>query len=337
MSLITARKSRNKKGETMNKLISVGLDAGMGAIKLWSRGGGLDVLSQVAINGSGHLEGQIGLKTEKRPLAVTTSDGEFYVGAKAHSYGRPIENLDFGRLFGSPEMRALVYGSWTRYMQEYGAFDAPLSVMVGLPLQTMGDDMKDARRNLRKWLAGPHQWMADGVEYSLNVERVRWTSQPVGALFDFVLDNGLEIPQGRGSALTDEVGVVSVGFNTVELMVIENQVATEKFTRGEKYGVRRLLELLYPSGQYSLGELDVKLRAGNLKYRDKLPIWAREVNGVIEAHWGEALDRFAAVLVVGGGAVLLGDHLNLRGKKVELENPVFAISHGLEKLDRKKG
>lgn len=318
-------------------VISVGLDAGMGAIKLWSGGHGLDVLSQVAVNGSGHLEGQIGLKSEKRPLVVSTSDGEFYVGAKAHNYGHPIENLDFGRLFESPEMRALVYGSWTRFMGVYGAFDGPLSVMVGLPLQTMGDDMKDARKSLRKWLSGPHTWTADGASYAVNVERVRWTSQPVGALFDFVMDDSLNIPVGRGSALTDEVGVLSVGFNTLELMVVQDQVATERFTGGEKLGVRRLLELVDPKNEYSLGEKDVKLRLGTLKYKDKLPIWAREVNGAIERVWGESLSRFAAVLVVGGGAVLLGDHLNLRGKAVVLDNPVLAISHGLEKLDRKKG
>lgn len=321
----------------MNGLISVGLDAGMGAMKVWSRGNGLDVLSQVAVNGSGHLEGQIGLKSEKRPLLVTTGDGEFYVGAKAHNYGHPIENLDFERLFGSPEMRALVYGTLTRFQEAFGAFDAPLSLMVGLPLQTMGEEMKEARIGLRKWLAGPHEWKADGTDYRVTVERVRWTSQPVGALFDFVLTDDLQIPNGRGNALTEEVGVVSVGFNTVELMVIENQIATEKFTRGEKLGVRRLLEMLNPQGRFSLGELDVKLRTGNLKFREKLPIWAREVNGVIEGVWDKALERFAAVLVVGGGAVLLGDHLNLRGKKVTLDNPVLAIAHGLEKLDRKKG
>jgi hypothetical protein len=319
------------------KIISVGLDAGMGAIKLWSDMGGLDVLSQVAVNGSGHLEGMIGLKSERRPLVVQTEEGQFYVGARAHNYGRPIENLDFDRLFGSPEMRALVYGSLTRYMEAHGAFEAPLSIMVGLPLQTMGDDMKEARKSLRKWLAGPHVWNADGNEYKVNVERVRWTSQPVGALFDFVLNGDLDIAQGRGSALTDEVGVLSVGFNTLELMVVQDQVATERFTGGEKLGVRRLLELLNAGNQYSLGELDVKLRTGNLKFKDKLPIWAREVNGAIERVWGEALSRFAAVLVVGGGAVLLGEHLQLRGKGQVLDNPVMAIAHGLHKLDKKKG
>jgi hypothetical protein len=314
--------------------ISMGLDAGMGAIKVWSETGGLDILSQVAVNGSGHLEGMIGLKSDKRPLMVTTSDGDFYVGAKAHNYGRPIENLDFDRLIGSPEMRALVYGAWSRYMQEHGAFDAPLSVMVGLPLQTMGEEMKDYRKAMRTWLTGTHSWRADGVDYSVVVERVRLNSQPVGAFFDFVMDDdGQSIPEHR-SVLTDEVGVLSVGFNTLEFMVVENQTATENLTSGRKLGVRRLLELLNTNHSYSLGQLDMKLRNGDLKHREKLPICISEVNGAIEDTWHSAIDRFAAVLVVGGGAVLLGDKLNLHGKGVPVNNPVMSIAHGLFKINK---
>lgn len=318
------------------KMISMGLDAGMGAIKVWSVNGGLDMLSQVATNGSGHLEGMLGLKADKRPLYVETQDGQFYVGAKAHNYGRPVENLDFDRLIGSPEMRAMVYGTWTKYVQTHGVFGAPLSVMVGLPLQTMGEGMKEYRRQMKTWLSGAHSWIADGETYSVMVERVRLTSQPVGALFDFVLDDDLKLIINNRSALTDEIGVVSVGFNTVELMVIEEQKATEKFTRGEKLGVRRLLELLNPDRAYSLGELDVKLRNGTLKYKGKLPIWAREVNGVIEDVWKDSLSRFAAVLVVGGGAMLLGNELKLRGKGVVSNDPVMSIAHGLFKLDGSK-
>jgi len=316
--------------------ISVGLDAGMGAIKFWADKGGLDVLSHVAVNGSGHLEGMIGLKNEKRPMMVMTSDGDFYVGAKAHNYGRPIENLDFDRLIGSPEMRALVYGALSRYMQQHGTFENPLSLMVGLPLQTMGENMKDYRKAMKTWLVGTHSWRADGVNYGVIVERVRLTSQPVGALFDFVMDDECQSIPARRSALTDEVGVLSVGFNTLEFMLIENQSATERFTGGEKLGVRRLLELINHKNTYSLGELDVKLRNGELKYREKLPIWASEVNGAIERVWGGVLDRFAVVLVVGGGAVLLGDKLLLHGKGVPVAEPVMSIAHGLWKLDKAK-
>jgi hypothetical protein len=82
-----------------------------------------------------------------------------------------------------------------------------------------------------------------------------------------------------------------------------------------------------------LGELDVMLRSGGLKYKEKLPTWASEVNGAVENIWGDSLSRFAAVLVVGGGAILLGDLLKLRGKGVVATDPVMSISHGLYKLD----
>jgi hypothetical protein len=244
--------------------------------------------------------------------------------------------LDFDRLIGSPEMRALVYGAWSRYIQSHGVFDGGLSLMVGLPLQTMGEDMKDYRKAMKGWLTGNHSWSADGMQYSVVVERVRLTSQPVGAFFDYVMDDEKKYIPSRSKALTEEVGVLSVGFNTLEFMVIENQMATEKFTGGEKLGVRRLLELINPKNTYSLGELDVKLRNGDLKHREKLPIWASEVNGAIERIWKEALERFAAVLVVGGGAVLLGDQLKLKGKGVVADQPVMSIAHGLYKLDKAK-
>jgi len=316
--------------------ISMGLDAGMGAIKVWSRSGGLDMLSQVATNGSGRLDAMLGLRSAKRPLYVETQDGHFYVGRGAHDYGRPVENLDFDRLIGSPEMRAMVYGAWTRYMKQHGTFKTPLSVMVGLPLQTMGETMKEYRKAMRDWLSGSHAWVADGVEYGVKVERVRTNSQPVGALFDYILNNDLKLVDEHRGALTSEVGVLSVGFNTLEFMVVQNQMAKEKFTGGEKLGVRRLLDLLNYDHAYSLGELDVMLRSGGLKYKEKLPTWASEVNGAIENIWGDSLSRFAAVLVVGGGAILLGDLLKLRGKGVVAADPVMSISHGLYKLDESR-
>jgi hypothetical protein len=94
--------------------------------------------------------------------------------------------------------------------------------------------------------------------------------------------------------------------------------------------------LLNADHAYSLGELDVMLRGGSLKYKHKLPTWASEVNGAIENIWGESLSRFEAVLVVGGGAILLGDQLKLRGKGVVASDPVMSIAHGLCKLDESR-
>lgn len=336
-----------------SEFIYLGEDLGMGANKLWGngwdvpgekkgttrfvQGGGLQVVSQVSSNGRGHYQGMLGLKSKRRPMEIASDFGSFYVGEGAHEHGRPVENLDFERLTGAPEMRALLYGSLAQYQKLYGKFDRPLSLMVGLPLQMMmGADAKAYQAGVKGWLKGSHQFSADGEAMKLEVGQVRLTSQPVGALFDYVLDEDGRIQADRASAMLDEVGVISVGFNTVELLVVKDQGAVERFTAGNTLGVRRLLELLNRDGLFSLGELDEKVRAGRMKdeLRTALPIWAREVNGEIERRWGQSFKRFVKVIIVGGGALLLKDLLTAQfGVKAHVPNvPVLSIARGLWKL-----
>ena len=320
------------------EMIMIGEDLGMGANKVWGTAGGLQVVSQVANDGTGHMVDMIGLKSRKRPMHIASEFGSFYIGEGAHAHGRPVENLDFDRLTGAPEMRALLYGSMAQYQLQYGAFGTcPISLMVGLPLQMMsGPNAKQYQTGVKSWLKGAHFFEADGKTLAFDVGQVRLTSQPVGALFDYVLNDRGEIQPGRQGAMLDEVGVISVGFNTVELLVVKDQGAVERFTAGNTIGVRRLLELCNPDGLYSLGELDEKLRAGRMRgeLRATLPIWAREVNGLIEQRWGNSHKRFAKVLVVGGGALLLKEYLTGQfGPKAWIsDEPVLSIARGLYKL-----
>jgi len=116
--------------------------------------------------------------------------------------------------------------------------------------------------------------------------------------------------------------------------VVRDRAPVERFTAGQTVGVRRLLELLNPQNAYSLGELDSALRAGRLDIATALPVWAREVNGEIEKRWGAAIKRFARVIVVGGGALLLKEALirQFSGKAALPDEPVLSISRGLYKL-----
>jgi hypothetical protein len=314
----------------------LGEDLGMGANKLFGAPGGLQVLSQVATNGTQHLASTVtGLRQRQRPLEIQTGHGSFYVGEGAHDCGRPVENLDFERLTGAPEMTALLYGSLTRYQQKYGTIEKPISLMAGLPLQMMsGPTAKEYASQVRGWLKGVHTWRADGKQQQVEIAEVRLNPQAAGALFDYVLDeHGKFIPE-HSKLLKQEVGVLSVGFNTLELMVIRDSGVMERFTTGQTVGVRRLLELVSPGGEYSLGELDAALRVGRLNVDASLPIWAREVNGEIEKRWGGSFKRFERVIVVGGGALLLKDALTrqFHGKAVLPDDPVQSISRGLYKL-----
>lgn len=318
--------------------ISVGFDMGMGALKLYGARGGMQLVSQVATNGREHLaDGILGLKNRKRPMLVESEAGSFYVGDYAHENGRPVENMDFERLIGSPEIKALLYAALARYQVEHGQFRGPINLMAGLPLQMMtGANAKDYQKSIRNWLKDTHSFTVDGEAFRVEVEDVKQTSQPVGALMDYVRDSHGEIIPERGGVLLEEVGIVSVGFNTVELLVVKEQRAFDRFTRGNTLGVRRLLELMNRDGMYSRSELDARLRAGKMKteLKSALPVWSREVNGEIEDVWGKFYNRFSKVLIVGGGALLLGDALSAQfGHKAWMpDDSVMSIARGLYKL-----
>lgn len=322
--------------------MNIGIDLGMGACKLVGPHGGIVLPSHVSI-ADGRMVGRLaGMKAAKPPLKITVDGRAFYVGDGAHDFGRPVENMDYDRLNGSPEQRAIVYGALFHYMYKAHIIpqDAPdLCLYVGMPLEPLSGEPDQVQRTVtavRDWLRGHHEWQVawDGIDipFFAHVTDVKITSQPTGALFDYLLDDdGRFIPE-RKSHVKEEIGIISVGFNTVELLVVQDTRPVNRFTAGTTAGVRRLLELVNGDGLYSLGELDGRLRAGTLDVRTAVPVWGREVSGAIEHTWGRHWRRFARVITVGGGAILLNGQLAFAGKSYLPDDPVLAIARGLYKM-----
>jgi hypothetical protein len=121
--------------------------------------------------------------------------------------------------------------------------------------------------------------------------------------------------------------------NTVDLLVVAGGAPVERFTVGKNIGVRRLLELTNRDGLYSLAERDDQLRAGMLDISTAQPVWAREVLGLIEQTWESQFKRFAAIIVVGGGSLLMRADLLRRfnGQAIIADDPVLATARGLYK------
>ena len=134
------------------------LDPGYGNIKLYGAKGGFVMTSAVSI-GEGRMVGRMmGLRSAKPLLRIQTGSGSFHVGENAHDWGCPVENLDFGRLTGSPEMMALFFGAMTRY----GVPDDPINLILGLPIfSLMGEEAKASQQGVRRALLGTHLWKAD--------------------------------------------------------------------------------------------------------------------------------------------------------------------------------
>ena len=317
------------------------VDVGYGNARIYGAKGGVVLPSLVATNGAKTVSkwaaGDLRRARQvTRPLLVHTDLGDYYVGPGAHEAGHPVENLDLDRMTG-PEMKALLYG----VLAQYGA-PRQTNLIIALPIaMALGDDGDQAKEQAKAVLQGEHVWWIGDLDggpekkYSLTVNDVVVTSQPAGAMFDFLLTSKGEMPADKKIIRrAKSFGILSLGFNTIEMMVVEEGRLIEKHVAGEAKGVHYLLELLNPDQAYSLGELDSKLRAGRLDVSTALPRWQREVMGQIAQHWGKAVQRFEAVFVVGGGAYLIHDALigKFKDKLVIPDDPILSIARGCYKF-----
>lgn len=324
--------------------IKIGLDLGMSSTKLVGPQGEVLFFNQAALLNAARVEGNFaGMSKRRRPMVVSGLFGEFYVGKGAHDFGQPVESFDFEHLTGTNEMRALVYGALTTYIRQFGDLAEPLIVAVGLPLQLMsGPQAKRNQKAVVEWLTGIHSWTADGEMYCLEVEKVSLAPQAFGALFDYVFDMTGNAIAGREKAMTLECAEISIGSNSVELMVTKRNADTERFNGGEAVGVRKLFKRLDPKSLYTYGELDMKMRGKDDEFSDDVKAalpgmiesWGVEVKGFINRKWEGAHERFHKIFLVGGGAFLLEKTLKARfnGRTVMPENPVMSIARGLYKL-----
>ena len=225
-------------------LISLGIDPGAGAVKIYGPAGGVQLPSLVATDGGRTLSRMAGLAQAKPPLHVSTRAGNFWLGSRAPDWGRLVENLDHERFTGSPEMQALLLGALTTYIGQYGPLTEPLEMTVGLPLEALTGSDEETQvtgSSVRRWLIGEQVWSADSQPYRVVVGEVKVSSQPAGALFDFLLDEAGSFIPARKLLFGKEIGVISVGLSTVELLAVRNGAPINRFTMGQTSGVRRLL------------------------------------------------------------------------------------------------
>jgi len=95
-------------------------------------------------------------------------------------------------------------------------------MIAGLPLEPLsGSDAQTNADAVRQWLRGQHAWETNGKPSQVTISDVRVTSQPTGALFEYLLDdNGQFIPE-RKAHFNEEIGILSIGFNTIEMLAIK--------------------------------------------------------------------------------------------------------------------
>lgn len=316
----------------------VAFDPGANAAKARAKLGAILVPSTIAVNGQEHVHNLVGMRTLRRPLTITVGGQVYSVGSGAHDFGRPVENLDFERLAGAPEMRALFYATLSRLFEN--CVPQPITLLVGLPIAAMtGEEAPETLKRVKAFFAGEHRWQADGAEQHTEVASVLVTGQPVGALFEYFLTDDGTPHAGRRDDYKKEVAVLNLGMSTVDLLSSRQGQIVERLTGGETLGVQDMLNELSRTRGYTVAELDEQMRANRLDISGLLPVWERRVFGYLDKVWGrDGQRRFARVIATGGGTYLLKDALLRRfGARLYLaDDPVRATVNGLYRFGLKQ-
>lgn len=311
----------------------VGLDLGFGAFKIYTPDASGIVVSHVAEARVGDAGlSTVGLNIDPTTQVITNHIGRYYVGLGSAKLGRVNSRLDYDRLTGSPEMRALLYASLGKIGPTY---KDTIGLVVGVPIGfVMGeaDEVKARVRAAKEWMLAEHRWMDGKKERTATVSSVSILSQAQAAYIDYAFDStGQPIDEN----VDGEIGIVSIGHNTVELLAVSDGEPVRRFMLGEKSGVRRLLETVNTAmgGGYEIAELDARLRAGKLNIQNATDSWLEEIAGVMERGFNGASGRFRKVLAVGGGVRFVQPMLKrtFGARLVVPDDAVMSIARGLHK------
>lgn len=299
----------------------------------------------------GLLEGFISGSRRRTLPDETSFDGVTYlVGQNVAKYAQPVERMDFQRLSGGPELRALFYTTMHHLLEEEANSD--VRVMVGLPVEIM-QDRKLAlatRRALRKWMVGEHEYTVNDKSANLIITSVEVMPQPAGSYFSWGMDENGEWRKGA-STLRDTIAVCDIGFNTADLFVLQSGQIVARYTAGETAGIRRAAEQIISivhqerGFRLSLHEADAFLHqadpelsthSGTMNLGPVVDQARKSVTASVlqltERQWGDAR-RFRHVLFTGGGSQLLADSLSRAYPHgYVLPNAVVANAAGLAKF-----
>lgn len=298
-------------------------------------------------------------RASRQPFRVVFDGVEYLVGPNVDEFTKPIDRMDFDRFTDSPELRAAFYAGLYR-MVNGGAHQMALA--IALPVEVLQNKAEGARveRAMRNWLVGRHIFSVDGVETVLTISQVRARiPQPVATWFDWGMDAAGQWIKGK-EAMRAPTLIIDEGFNTLDVLVVEEGRISDRFSGGDTLGMRRAAERLIETVEHRHGLRLELCRANRLiqnvvngkaaevyvrgeitdinrEARQAVSALEADVDYFLERAVGRAKEAYK-VLLTGGGALALSSRLLARfPEAILMYEPVLANARGLAKLAQRPG
>ena len=271
--------------------------------------------------------------------------GDLYVGQGAIDHSRFLDRREDRGWIHTAEYNALVDAA----LSEVDTGDTQVRLVTGLPLAYYSD--KD---DLRQTLLGSREVHRDGrTPATYEVIAVRVLPQPFGSLLSVALN-----PDGTvrdASLLTNLVGVIDVGGHTTNVLTAIGGTEQVRATTSVPSGawdvmrsVQAQLSETCRESHLNAHQLMEAIVARRLSYfgRDvdlttvvekAIKTLSDRVISAASQLWGAGAD-LRSILVTGGGAHLLGDHIRAHFSRHEgvtvLDEPVYANAAGYYRFGR---
>jgi hypothetical protein len=346
-------------------LRKIGVDPGFSSVKV-AEVQGDDITSfllpstvgQGADTNSGLSLAGVGIRRRgAKPFQVQFGQYDYLTGPNVAQFTKPLNRMDFDRFTDSPELRASLYAALYKIVNG-GGHDVALAVALPVSVLKDGNEANRVERAMKAWLVGNHYFSVNGVDVHLNIHSVRAkVPQPVASWMDWGMNSEGQWMKGA-DALKAPTLVVDQGFNTLDVLVVQNGQINHRHTGGGKLGMRRaaenLMNALDRRFRLTLDLMDaneliwkatkkqpaIVYLNGNPEDVSKMAKQAVKQLETDVLQFLEAVmeNRQYRALLTGGGALSMSTRLmQMFPGATLLYEPVLANARGLAKLANRKG
>jgi len=321
--------------------MNVGLDLGYSAVKLAADGRRKTFPSVV---GTPEL-GRFSLDQQENQIALTRPE-RVLVGEGAMTQSRFVNRREDRAWIESAEYYHLFLAALTELTT---ATVADLLLVTGLPVAFYGDKARLIDR-----LAGVHKVDREGRHaQTFKVSECRVIPQPFGALLAAALDNRGRIADH--ALATGTVGVIDIGGKTTNLLSVDRLAEIGRETESVSVGawdvvraVRSFLADRCPNLELRDHQVVDAIISRQVRYYGQHVDLKRVVDVALEPMANQVIAQATqlwnsgagldAILVAGGGALLLGPFLKAHFRHAKIvTDPVFANAEGYWKLAQRLG
>ena len=220
----------------MSEIKRVGLDVGFGLVKAAViEDGKIRTTTFPAVLGQAQALSSfnVGLgRGRQRASAITYNGFDYYVGYDCLTHSRVVASRQDRARIGSLEERLLALAALAKLQ----AWEC--AIVAGLPWPWYED-----RKKLRRSLVGTHRLTIGRKEHTITIHQVKVVPQPIGGFYSYFLDrHGVaSVPQAE---MLRTYGFLDIGWNTTDLTALRRLQPVERWSGGERVGVRSVVEIV---------------------------------------------------------------------------------------------